>query len=277
MDGGLIRWGVESLFGVFKGRRNRQVPLYRQAQRLLDAFQAHGVPPHQLPRLMPEAIRLKPQDVTSSDALTGQLQIAHLDWASETLALRRDWFDLETGQPHQEVRAYKQPAMLHDWLEAREEIRGGRFGSIHVLTEAPFKDPGAAHGRFLVVYAEDFAEIDDKSLCRYWYLSNGSHFEHPACVIDLLGILTIAEHFSLTSFARAVSSATLLAAEGGKLGLLPLELTNGEGWRIQDWVPVQYQSANCLSETHAAYWEKAKENLMTHSLGRVLDLSSRRP
>lgn len=117
MDGGLIRWGVESVLGAFKGRRNRQRPLYRQAQRLLEAFQAHGVPPHQLPRLMPDAIRLKPQDVASSEALTGQLQIAHLDWASVTLALRRDWFDLETDQPHQEVRAYKQPAMLHDWLD----------------------------------------------------------------------------------------------------------------------------------------------------------------
>lgn len=272
MDGGLIRWIVESLVALFKGQRSRRKPLFLQAERLLKAFQAHDVPSHQLPRLMPEAIRLRPQDVTSPETLAGHLRLEHLDWTNEILAVRRDWLDLESDQPHQVMRVYKQPEMLCRWLEGRASVRNDRFGSIHVLTEAPFEEPGVALGRFVVVYEEGFAEIDDMSLSRYWYLSEGAHFEHPPCVVDLLGIMTIAEHFSLTLFAHVVSAATLLAAESGTLGLLPPILKRSKGWRPQDWVPVRYASANCRTHAHRMLWEETREKLLTHNLGKVLTL-----
>lgn len=272
MDGGLIRWALESLVALLKGQRSQRQPLFRQAERLLEAFRAHGVPPHQLPRLMPEAIRLRPQDVTSPETLAGHLRLEHLDWANTTLAVRRDWLDLESDQPHQVVHIYKQPDMLYRWLQGRASVRSDRFGSIHVVTEAPFEEPSVAHGRFVVIYEEGFAEIDDKSLSRYWYLSEGSHFEHPPCVIDLLGILTIAEHFCLLPVGHVVGDATLLAAESGSLGLLPPILKRSRGWRPHDWVPVQYNTTNCRTHAHRALWEKTREKLLTHNLGQVLTL-----
>lgn len=221
---------------------------------------------------MPEQIRLRPQHVTSPETLAGHLRIEHLDWASNILAVRRDWLDLGSDQPHQVMHIYKQPDMLYRWLQERASVRSDRFGSIHVLTEAAFEEPGDARGRFVVIYEEGFAEIDDKSLSRYWYLSEGSHFEHSSCVIDLLGILTIAEHFRLFPVGHVVGAATLLAAESGSLGLLPPILRRRRRWRPQDWVPVQYDIANCRTQAHRALWEATQEALLSHKLGHVLTL-----
>jgi hypothetical protein len=273
VDGGLVRWSIESLLALFKGERHRRQPLVRQASRMLEAFDAHGVPPHQLPRLMPEALRLKPQEVTSPAVLANHLRVEHLDWASEVLALRRDWLDLEGEQPHHEVRVYKNPRALYQWFQDRQAIRGDRSGSVHVLTEGAFKNPGEARGRFIVIYEEAFAEIDDKSLSRYWYLSGGCFFEHPPCVIDLLGILTIAEHFALWAVGHVVSASSTHAAETGALGLLPRALTRSRGWQPQDWVPMQYATANCKTHAHRVYWDQTRERLISQGLEKVLTLS----
>lgn len=272
MDGGLVRWTLDALVSLFKGQHIRRQPLFRQADRLLEAVRAHGVPPHQLPRLMPETIRVRPQDVTSPKVFSDHLRLEHLDWASEALAIRRDWLDLECEQPHHEVRFYKNPRALYQWFKERSAVRGERFGSIHVLTEGAFADPGIARGRFVVIYEEAFAEIGDKSLSRYWYLSAGAHFEHPPCVIDLLCILTIAEHFVLLSAGHVVPEKVTTAAEAGTLGLIPLVLERTRGWRAQDWVPVQYAAANCRTKAHRAYWEEARQKLIEDGLHNVITL-----
>jgi len=221
---------------------------------------------------MPEEIRLIPQQLTSPETLADNLQIEHLDWASDILAVRRDWLDLESDQPHQVMHIYKQPDMLYRWLKERAAVRSDRFGSVHVLTEAAFEDPGGAHGRFVVIYGEGFADIDDKSLSRYWFLSEGSHFEHEPCVIDLLGILTIAEHFGLFPIGHVVSATTLMAAEKGSLGLLPPILRRSKGWHPHDWVPVQYETANCRTAAHRGLWEATRQTLLIHDLNHVLTL-----
>jgi hypothetical protein len=219
---------------------------------------------------MPEAIRLRPQDVSSSETLASQLQPVQLDWASDILAVRREWLDLEGDQPHQVVRSYRQPNMLYQWLEGRAVVRGDRFGSIHVLTEERFKEPGVAHGRFVVIYEECFAEIGDKLLSRYWYLSEGYRFEHSPCMVDLLSILTIAEHFRLLAVGHVVGSATLVAAERGSLGLLPPELERTKRWHPQNWVPVRYDAVNCTTAAHRGLWGLTRESLLVHNLDQVL-------
>lgn len=274
MDGGLIgliRWGIDSALALCKVHRRRRQPLSRQAARMLEAFEAHGVPPHQLPRLMPTALRLKPQQVTSPAVLADHLLIDHLDWTSDALALRRDWLDLLGDQPHRVVRIYKNPVAFYKWLEGRQdgEVCSGR---ILVLTEYAFENFDDAHGRFVVVYEERFAEIDDRSLCRYWYLSEGAHFEHRPCVVDLLGILTIAEHFVIPSTGRVVSSGATLAAENGTLGLVPRSLNGAGGWRTQDWVPVGYLTENCATDVHRSYWDATREELINAGLEKVLNI-----
>jgi hypothetical protein len=133
-----------------------------------------------------------------------------------------------------------------------------------------FKEPGSARGRFVVVYEECFAELEDKALSRYWYMSNGMNFDHSPCTVDLLGMLTIAEQLHLTAIAHVVRDATLRAAEGAELGLLPPILERTEKWRIQEWVPIRYETENCMTEAHRALWEATREKLLSRGLSQLL-------
>lgn len=270
-DVGLFRWVVDGLFGFVKRRRERQQPLYQQASRFIKAFEAHGVSRQQVPRLMPDPIRLPLQKVASPEELSKVVQLEHLDWASQTLALQRDWFDGEGEQPHQIVReVYKSPAAQHRWLQARTSIRPGYYSALHLVTEAEFADPGQAHGGFVIVYEEAFAELGDKSLSRYWYLSNGSSFRHTPCTIDVLSMLSIGESLGVSSVGHVVPASVIARAESGTLGLLPKSLLDSRRWQPRDWVPTGYDQANCQSAEHRVLWAQMRERLEGDGLQRLL-------
>ncbi|GAA0243755.1 hypothetical protein GCM10009126_06820 [Rhodanobacter caeni] len=66
---------------AWKRRRN---PACAQAQRLLDAFAAHGVAGVQIPRLLPEALALPNAAFADADDLKDKLTPRLLDWAADT-------------------------------------------------------------------------------------------------------------------------------------------------------------------------------------------------
>lgn len=222
---------------------------------------------------MPEAIRLKPQQLTSPETLASHLSVEHVDWACDALAIRREWLDFETEQPHHVIPVYKHPEMLYEWLRERANVRGNRPGCIHVFATEAFKEPGVAHGRFAIAYAESFATLDDRDLYRYWWLSQGAHFAHTPCSIDLLAILAVTEHFTLLPSGHVVSHRALCAAEKGLLGLLPLVLDRPKSWSPQDWVPVRYEMEGCKSDTHRRLWLEAGQMLRARGLERVLSFA----
>lgn len=270
MDTALVRWIADIAKGSLLGWRSRQRPNFRQAHRLLAAFNQHGIPPQQLPRLMPESLRLTPQEVGSLSMLADRLRMEHLDWASETLALRRDWFDLETEDPHQAVHAYKSPRHLYEWLAERGQESPRGFRAIHVLTEGVFHDISDARGRFAMIYEEQFGQLDDKVLSRYWHLSNGAHFEHEPCVVDLLCTMTIAEYFGSLNVGHVLPTATLAKLESGTHGLVPKLIDGRKRWQLQHWVPVRYDLANCTDAAHKHYWSRTQAELVAADLAQVL-------
>lgn len=274
-DVGLFRWASEGLFGVLKRRRERQLPLYRQASRFIEAFETHGVARQQVPRLMPEPIRLSLQAVATPEALAAKLGLEHLDWASETLALQREWFDAEGGQPHQVVHeVYKMPGSPHHWLQSRLSIRPGYHAALHLATQAEFLDPGQAEGSFFVAYEECFSEVGDKPISRYWYLSDGSRFDHTPCTVDLISLLTIAESLGVSSIGHVLPSRVIGRAESGTLGLLPKVLNQGRRWQPREWVPSGYEASNCESDVHRQLWSEVHQKIVASGLQRLLILPS---
>lgn len=272
-DVGLFRWASEGLFGFVKRRRERQQPLYRQASRFIEAFEAHGVARQQVPRLMPEPIRLTLQAVATPEALAAKLQLEHLDWAGETLALQREWFDAEGGQPHQVVGSvYKRPAAQHEWLASRTLALPGWHAALHVATQGEFRDPGQAEGAFFVAYEECFEQLGNKSVSRYWYLSNGFRFSHAPCTIDLLTMLAIGECLGISAVGHVLPSQLIERAERGTLGLLPKVLSEGRHWQPREWVPTSYDSANCESDAHRQLWDEARRKLGGDGLQHLLKL-----
>lgn len=120
-------WGVLSKgWDWWRGRRD---PARRAAQRLIRAFEAHGVPRQQIIRLVPAAIaQAKPglgmADCSSPEQLKPKLTPALLDWAAGYLNLRRDWLDgREDVPPHLVVDHYKHPSRYGPWLQAPRRKR----------------------------------------------------------------------------------------------------------------------------------------------------------
>lgn len=90
----------------------------------------------------------------------------------------------------------------------------------------------------------------------------------PARFGNVVEALSIAR-----SQAKAQSrdnDTSTFAAERGTLGLIPLALRRKRGWRPQDWVPLQYKTANCATDRHRELWEQTRERLLSDGLEQVL-------
>lgn len=272
----LSKWSMELLERLYKVWSGSKGPLHQQAVRVLDAFKAHGVSPHQIPRLLPETLELTSADLASPAALASKMSTTLVDWTAETLALRREWLELEDNDPHQRVHWYKDAKRLYAWLKQQREASPNAYASLHVFSEAAPANPDSAHGRFLLVYEQVFAELGEKPLSRYWTLSDGMYFEHESCLTDLLSALTLAEHFGVAARGHSIKATALKAAEERDLKtLLPRLLVGSRPFRLDSWIPLRYQPQNCQSARHAALFHAALQqlpsdlNLLSTSLKRV--------
>lgn len=254
----LTKWGVELTGKFFGAWSTNRRPLHRQSARLLSAFVAHGVLPHQLARFVPASFNLAPGDLATPRSLALKIGPDLVDWAAQALSLRREWLELEDDTPHCLVRWYKQPERLYEWMAERTKEFPGRLATLHLVSEHDCSDPSRAQGRFFLVFEQAFAELGDKVLSRHWLLSEGLHFEHPPCVVDLIAALVIAEHLSVFSVAHIAGPKIIAAAEQGQLTtLLPLALPKMRRTRVDSWVPLRYRAENCRGERHARLFRDA--------------------
>jgi hypothetical protein len=241
----------------------RTDPAHRQAQRLLDAAAAHGVSPIQLPRLMPEHLRLQPAQTSRASSLSKHLKVETIDWFAKTFAIRQEWLDGESVSPHFCRPWYKEPERFRQWLLEHGSGCAHELATLHVLMEKPHKDPSCADGRFLLVFEEPIVNLpEDMSVSRYWLVSNGLSFRYRDCVLDLLSGMTIAEHLLVRCTGRVVSQRVLAHAENASLKqFLPQVIKQSRPHPIHDWVPRMYLHANCLSQAHATLWEATLKKL----------------
>ena len=111
-----------------------------------------------------------------------------------------------------------------------------------------------------------FAELGDKQLYRYYFLSSGWNFEHSPCVVNLLALLRIAEHLNVHVVGQVAPARILKNAEEQHL-IIPEGLkAASDRWGLSAWVPVRYRSANGVSDGHRRYWNEAMALLTTSGL-----------
>lgn len=67
---------------------------------------------------------------------------------------------------------------------------------------------------------EEFFDVDDGYLSRYYHLTQGSHFDHPPSVLHVMQVLALA-HFHGAIMRRAVMSAANLHRLIHCQGLIP--------------------------------------------------------
>ena len=99
--------------------QDRRDPVRAQAQRMIDAFEAHGIARQQIARVLPPELSITPAALSSADELKDKVTPALLDWAADYLALDRRWLDRIDARPHQRVDGYKNDGVYAGWLRQR--------------------------------------------------------------------------------------------------------------------------------------------------------------
>lgn len=200
--------------------QNRANPARLQAARILQAFEAHGIEPTQINRLLPADLQLTQFELSTADEFKKVIKPSHINWMAVFFALEPGWLDGISEQTHTLIDSYKNPGNLHAWFleHASQDDHGGCY-KLHLLTSDSGAITANSSGYFAVVL-EEFLDVDNDYLSRYFHLTLGAHFDHLPCVLHLMQILAIAR-FHRGIMRRAVMPAAYLHTLSHCQGLIP--------------------------------------------------------
>jgi len=223
---------------LFKQRRD---PVRAQAARVLVAFEAHGVKPQQIARLLPASIEVKTTAWTSAETLKDATTPALLQWTANTLALDPAWLDGERICRHVAFTAhYKHPAQLFNWLRERyqrsDKTQWEAGASLCVLCACDAPMTNTANGPLVLMLRETFAEVNGSERYRYTLLSEGWRLDHTPCTASLAAACAIAQHMHLPIHALTASARQLRALEEGKCFAGEVWTTAKARWHPDDFV-----------------------------------------
>ena len=242
---------------AWKRRRN---PARAQAQRLLDAFTVHGVAGVQIPRLLPEALALPNATFADADDLKDKLTPCLLDWAADTLALRRGWLDGVDSQRHHRVQGYKQPSIYRDWLRQRQELFPGLDRVIHVFVASKEPLGPQSTGSLCIAYGECFDTLDAQELSRYWLLSDHWRLDHSPCTVNLMALCAIAGELGIMIIGHVATWEAVVRLDHGLLFVPQFLALDTHRWFPSDLIdPPPGQD----SEWRHTLWKEAEDMLQS--------------
>lgn len=197
--------------------RERRDPFRIQAQRLINAFEAHGVARQQITRILPSDLAVPSTALANPDKLKDKITPALLDWAADYLALDRRWLDGVEARPHRRVDGYKNEGIYAEWLRQRQAVAPDGDRILFVWTaEDPVTD-STSGSPVCLVYTEDSAWLDGGSLSRYWLLSDQWPIDHGSCVVSMLEVIGIARSLGILVVGRLVPAPILRKMEAGRV------------------------------------------------------------
>lgn len=222
---------IKELYGV---RRDHIDSFRKEAQRIIDAFEAHDIPPNEVMRLLPEGLLDDPSDLGSAQSLKKHLAKVS-PWTQSTLRLNPAWLKGRSSVPHKIISSYKHLTALVEFLQAREleSADMSRF-TVYVFKQ-DVQPIELSSGPMVIILAETFAEIDEVELTRFYYLSERLEFGHLHCLLNLMHVMAFAHHYGIRVRGCVMKPSYLLRLERGE-GFIPA-LWRGEiakGWYPED-------------------------------------------
>lgn len=213
-------------------RRDQADSFRKEAQRIIDAFNAHDIPPNEVMRILPEGMLDDPSEFENAQSLKKHLAKVS-PWAQATLCLDPAWLKGRSNVPHKRVCSYKDLLTLVEFLQQKEHESAdmNRF-SIHVFKQdaLPFD---RSEGPMVIVLEETFEEVDDVPYQRFYYLSEGLEFGPLHCMLNLMHVVAFAHHYGIKVWGRTMKPACLIRLDQG-VGFIP-DLWRGELYK--PWHP----------------------------------------
>ncbi len=182
--------GLKALSVGYQWLRGRANPARQLSNRVLNVFDAHGVPRSRINCLLPESLQLPLMAWSNADQLKVAIQQGHVDWLITRFELQRDWVEGTCHSANTHVFCYKQPELFQEWLLNRAEAHASSCLRLHVVVSNEFHAQ-QPHGYFAIVL-EVIPEdgIDDAST--FYHLGEGANFDHYPSLIHLIQVQAIA-------------------------------------------------------------------------------------
>ncbi|MBA6421459.1 hypothetical protein [Pseudomonas sp. 5Ae-yellow] len=213
-----IKDTVDMISASWRWMRNQRNPVFLQAKRLLDTFEAHGVSSTEINALLPRVLQIPAICWSTPEHLSPVLTQGHIDWINDLFDLDPGWLNGRSQSAHRTINSYKSPERLNNWFEARSQLQSDRF-KLHFVTSSAQSFNQQSRGVYSIVL-EEFFDIADESFSRYYYLSLGAGFDHPPCVLHIMQVMAIAHYHRVIMRRCLLSERELLPLANG-VGLIP--------------------------------------------------------
>lgn len=213
--------GMKAIASGYQWLRGQYNPARQLSSRMLEAFEAHGVPRSRINHLLPESLRLPVMAWSDPDHLKMVVQQGHIDWLITRFELQRNWVEGSCQSANTHLFCYKQPKLLQEWLVRRAKADASSLLRLHVVISDDY-DAQQPHGDFAVVL-EVIPEdgIDDASC--FYHLGEGTNFDHYPSLIHLVQVQAITYCHGAIMW-RSTLSKRALNQLSCNVGLIPTRL-----------------------------------------------------
>lgn len=226
--------------------QERRDPVRAQAQRMIDAFEAHGIARQQIARVLPPELAIPAAALSTPDKLKDKITPALLDWAADCLALDRRWLDGVEARPHRRVDGYKNEGKYAEWLRQRQAVAPDVERVLFVWTAEYPVSGSTSGGPVCLVKSEDSDWLDGESLSRYWLLPDQWPIDHGACVVSMVKVVGIARSLGILVIGRLLPASTLRKMEAGRVFAPQAQARGGKLWHPEDMLADGKHGASTL-------------------------------
>ncbi|WP_139826412.1 hypothetical protein [Derxia lacustris] len=236
-------------------------PIRTQAQRVIDAFEAHDIPRQQIPYLLPNDQDIDMKFFSSADLLTEKINPRLIQFTAEILDLRREWLDGVDEHRHKSIHIYKRIDWATHWLKERRTVFNA-CSTLHIFIVQADDTLPHETGPILLVHEEALEPLHQLNISRYHLLSDIWDLEHPPCAETALALLALCETLGIPSMTHEVTIAQLESAANGSIFLSDAIKQAKHRFALNaEWVPLRYHANNLSNETHKTTWNNAVQLL----------------
>ena len=168
-----------SVNGIWHRVRRGQAPASRVAARFLELFQAHGIAPVQIQRLLPQ--------VTLEHLAPGRLDAVltneTLEQAATPFGVRREWLEGVSEPLYKPLRCYRMPRRFFENL-AGWRVRPQAF-AVRALCCGDLDGTSPREQPVALIVAEHVGKLGEEEVCRYRVYHDEWDWAVLACRLQL--------------------------------------------------------------------------------------------
>ena len=193
---GAIAGVISAITDVLPFFKRRNVPKnYATAviEQFIHLFKLHGIERTQIPRFLGKSFSLKVADFSTDGKLLRVLDEKILDHVCNIFGVQRAWIDDATGQMYDLQMHYKDLPEFARFITNLTEKHPDEFCILYAYKPSKTStDLFKSQPDISLVVAEPIAELDEKTIYRYYPLYGPFPWEHTEARFNLYAFFTLA-------------------------------------------------------------------------------------